>query len=378
MSMIPFTKAWEDAKLLVGDRRSDSDTETLYKSLYNLIYAKAIPQVLEWDMLRSVWVPLTLRADYRTGTVAVTNASAVVTLSSGTFPSTMIAGWKFKIESGADTDDLYEVLTRDSGTQITLTRAFSGTTASGLSYIVYQDLISLPSNFDRFTPNPKIWYRRGGRVQYIDFVEDGRFLRQQIADVGDPRFCRIYPVRDSSDEYRLQFERGFDVETLIYGEYLKELADLTEYTTGSLAVTNGSNTFTGTGTLWLTNVAVGDFIRGDVNGVWYKVTAIGSATSITVANNDSVVGFAGATASGLIYTVCKAPVDIPEVWQSAITYGIAALAAAHQDDSVGFKRWQALAGIPDAVLMNLAKAENRVTYGTQRMRTVYQTPGVRQ
>lgn len=373
MSQIPFTQGWEDAKNLVGDRRTEAATENLYKRLYNMIYTKAIPQALEWDMLRKEWTPLIIRGDYSTGTVTVVDASTTVTLASGTFPSTMDTNWVFKLESGADTDDIYRVATRDSASQITLARAFQGTGAGSLNYIVYQDLLTLPSDFDRFTVNPKIWMREGGRVRPFTFREDGQFLSRQIGDASIPNECRIYPNRNSSDEYRLQFNTGFDEETLIYGEYIKELVDLLEYTTGTVAVTNASTTWTGTGTTWNTIVAVGDFIRVDNDGKWYKVTAV-AATSITAVDpDDGSTGYRGSTASGVSYTVCKAPIDIPEVWQSAITYGIAALASAHQDDEQAFRRWLRMSGIPEGVLANLAKAENRLTYGTQRMRTIYQT-----
>lgn len=372
MSHIPFTQGWEDAKVIVGDRRSDATTEQLYKRLYNLVYSKAIPQALEWDMFRADFTPLILRADYQTGTLAVTNASTSVTLTGGTFPTTMNTQWKLRLLSGSDTDDIYEISSRDSGTTATLNRAFSGTTASGLSFIVYQDMVSLPSNFDRFTANPKIWTREGGRNRPITFKEDGQFLAMQAGEVGVPTECRIHPDRDSSGLYQLQFNKGWEEETLIYGEYIKVLDDLTEYVTGSVAVTNNSASVTGTSTLWNTNVAVGDYFRVDDNGEWYKITAVGGDTGITL---EAV--YRGATASGKAYTIAKAPVDIPQAWQSAITYGIAALAAAHQDDEQGFRRWQAMSGIPAGALANLARAESRLTYGTQRMRTIYQKPGVR-
>ena len=189
-----------------------------------------------------------------------------------------------------------------------------------------------------------------------------------MGDGGIPSECRLYPERDSSDEYRLQFNRGWDDETLVYGEYIKELDDLVEYTTGSVAVTNNSTTVTGTGTLWSTNIAVGDYFRVDDNGEWYRVSAVGSDTGLTLASV-----YKGPTATGKAYTVSDTPIDIPQVWQSAITYGIAALAAAHQDDDAGYRRWQRLSGLPEGVLASLARAENRLLYGTQRMRTIYQT-----
>lgn len=368
MNQIPFTQAWEDAKRLVGDRRSDEDTESLYKSMYNLIYAKAIPQVLEWDMLRADLTPILVNADYQTGTLTMTSGSAAVTLASGTFPSAMGAGWKLRVLSGSDADDVYDILTRDSGTTATLARAFQGTTASSLSYIVYQDLMSLPSNFDRFTVNPKIYTMQGGRPKMITFKEDGQFFDRQIGRVGTPSECRLSPDKDSSGNYQLQFNCGWDEDTLIYGEYIKLLDDLVEYTTGTVAVTNASTTVTGTGTLFSTNVSAGQYFRVDSTREWYLISSVGSAAGIVLASS-----YKGATASGVSYTICDAPTSIPSVWQSAITYGIAALAASHQDDNVGYARWQRLSGIPESVLSNLARAENRLTYGNQRMRTIYQT-----
>lgn len=67
---------------------------------------------------------------YATGTVAVTNGSAVVT---GT-----TTGWTNQVRPGdiftRDKARIYEVLTVDSNTQITLAENYAGTTASGQTY----------------------------------------------------------------------------------------------------------------------------------------------------------------------------------------------------------------------------------------------------
>lgn len=65
--------------------------------------------------------------------------------------------------------------------------------------------------------------------------------------------------------------------------------------TGTVAVTNGSATVTGTGTAFTTELAVNDFIflpGGD--GLMYRVSAIANNTSLTLASN-----YGGATDSGL-------------------------------------------------------------------------------
>ena len=71
------------------------------------------------------------------------------------------------------------------------------------------------------------------------------------------------------------------------------------YRTGTVAVTNGSPTVTGTGTLWITNagVAAGDVFTVD-SVTLYEVQAIGSDGSITLDRN-----FAGSTASGINYAI---------------------------------------------------------------------------
>ena len=86
------------------------------------------------------------------------------------------------------------------------------------------------------------------------------------------------------------------------------------YVTGTIAVTNGSPTVTGTGTAWNTsigsssprkNIRAGDFIfvgsatQNTVSpaGGWQKVLSVQSDTSLTLTAN-----YAGATASGQTYT----------------------------------------------------------------------------
>lgn len=71
------------------------------------------------------------------------------------------------------------------------------------------------------------------------------------------------------------------------------------YTTGTISVTNGSATVTGSGTSWntSTNAEVGEYIKLP-DGKWYKITAIGSDTSLTIE-----VSYQGSTLSGQSYTI---------------------------------------------------------------------------
>lgn len=62
---------------------------------------------------------------------------------------------------------------------------------------------------------------------------------------------------------------------------------------GTVSVTNGSTTVTGSGTSFTSALNVGDMIKVDADGTWYKVAAIGSNTSLTLET-----AYAGTTASG--------------------------------------------------------------------------------
>ncbi len=62
---------------------------------------------------------------------------------------------------------------------------------------------------------------------------------------------------------------------------------MSQYKTGTVSVTNGSNVVTGVGTLWSSNISVGNFFikSGDVVG--YTVASVISDTSITLTGNYS-------------------------------------------------------------------------------------------
>lgn len=71
------------------------------------------------------------------------------------------------------------------------------------------------------------------------------------------------------------------------------------YTTGTVTCTNGSTTVTGSGTSWITGgVTVGRRISLGGSSLRYTITAISSATSLTVD-----YAFDGTTASSLTYTI---------------------------------------------------------------------------
>lgn len=71
------------------------------------------------------------------------------------------------------------------------------------------------------------------------------------------------------------------------------------YTTGTISVTNGDATVTGSGTSWntSTNAEVGEYIKLP-DGKWYKIISIASDTSLEVE-----IEYQGSTSSGQSYTI---------------------------------------------------------------------------
>lgn len=72
---------------------------------------------------------------------------------------------------------------------------------------------------------------------------------------------------------------------------------MTWYRTGTVAVTNGNSTVTGSGTAFVANVDVGEGFRGP-DGQIYEITDVVSNTELTLARN-----YNGSTASGQAYAI---------------------------------------------------------------------------
>jgi hypothetical protein len=91
---------------------------------------------------------------------------------------------------------------------------------------------------------------------------------------------------------------------------------MSQYSTGTATVTNGSATVTGTNTLWLANVTAGDSFTVAGDGVMYDVASVDSDTQVTLS-----VAYAGVTASGVVYAIgtgFTVPDSFPEMSQGDI------------------------------------------------------------
>ncbi len=129
---------------------------------------------------------LTTTDDYTTGTVT-TNGTTTITGSGTTFTSGMV-GRKFKLD---DFSEVYEISAYVSATEITLNKAINDDADSGLSYIIYQDELSLPSDCANVVSIGQ--YRSYAQLEKIGIE------KIQEKQLQSP-IC-VNPVRDADPEY---------------------------------------------------------------------------------------------------------------------------------------------------------------------------------
>lgn len=110
--------------------------------------------------------------------------------------------------------------------------------------------------------------------------------------------------------------------TITYN-YRRSIVDLNraDYTTGTIAATNGSTTITGSGTTWTSpmvgryiSITVTDTAASSGDGVWYQIATVASATSATI-----VKAYNGTTITGGAFTIGQMPI-LPEAYQDAPVY----------------------------------------------------------
>lgn len=207
-------------------------------------YASAWP----WPHYRARGTIATIN-DYSTGTVDVTNGSTTVSAgdSAPSFPAAA-GGRKIRFSSQ---QAWYDILTRDSATQLTLTQAYQGTTLDEGTYTIFQDEYRLAANCQR----PLDFIQLEDQVMmtmftYLTFDQ----LFADVGSLGDPIYVTVIGRRDD------------------------------RYTTGTIALTANSRTLTGSGSpAWTSVDGLGDGSRIAVEdtGEVFTVRSVDSATAIT-------------------------------------------------------------------------------------------------
>jgi hypothetical protein len=165
---------------------------------------------------------LQVLAPYSTGTITLTAGSPTVTLASGTFPTWTAANVTAQLKNSSGL--IFDVLTRDTSTQLTLNGSSGETTAAGQTYVLFFSEYTLPDNLyefgellagrawgggEDFTPVPieQLWVRQNDVAYSQDYpdvyaIHNGKIVfdpyPQMAATVAYTYFARPTPITSTS------------------------------------------------------------------------------------------------------------------------------------------------------------------------------------
>jgi len=146
----------------------------------------------DWNFLKEV-ATITTSAPYSTGTIALVNGDATVTLTDGTFPSWAASGTLYY--NGTE----YPVSSRTDDTNIELASAWSEDSASGVTYSLRRIYYDLPDNFGQpisfFTYSDEYTRLPLKRISEANF----RAARNSVVSTDRPRVAAMRPKTTDYD-----------------------------------------------------------------------------------------------------------------------------------------------------------------------------------
>jgi len=198
-------KIIDKASLLANDKKHKIMSEDEKIDIVNDGYQEAINRLEKADhkrFLKKGYVDI--KNSYETGTIAVNDGSTAVTGTS----TVWVATWTGKKIVFADEGFPYEIASVDSGTGLTLTRAYNGagSNLSGATYLIFQDEYDI---YDESTGAEVVDFKKieqvvdedGNIINEFDLHrnEDGYFLKREGDNL---KLCLNYHPDTSSDEGR--------------------------------------------------------------------------------------------------------------------------------------------------------------------------------
>ena len=349
--------------------------------------------VYRFDEATNLAVLLTPR--YATGTVSVTNASATVTGSGTSWTANLKAGDLIHVGDAAQTDPTatwYEVETVDSNTQVTLTAAYQGATASGAAYtarLVFTGTLLTPWLTESFFNATAVgvgsdgdrWYASNGLDPVIAWgtgltqvyfpaigLDRVSFLRKvsnlmvygNITVSGDPRTTSVR----TSDIAKPEDTAGGLATELIIHDTTDPL--LAAYRLGDVLVAYGGRTIT-----------LMQFVGGDVVFVLRQVaSSIGALSARAVADFGDYHEFLGPDGQYRFDGASLTRIN-DHVWPTTLrtlSSGRLAMVAAHFDEANGELLWvlpQTTDADPDAGAPEQALVEHYLELADERVPTPF-------
>jgi len=326
---IPFTELWE--RLLTMGRIDSPNNVDYAKGIINDVYVRTLPRIADWNPI-IVESNLSMSASYNTGSATITAGSTSVTGTGTVWTTAMLAVDGYKI-SFAGNDNIYS-FTRTADTTGTISPALSGDQSlTNVNYRIYRDEYPLAADFDRLLRNGSIYVYSGGRVSdIIEEVPRDEFREYFSPEATDPLRRVMLSGTHNTTGYRLIRVNPPPLKAVVYPyEYVKKITPMTEYSVGTVSVTNSSTTVNGSGTTWTASM-VGQYLRVDANGIgdsskWYRIATRVSNTQITLET-----AYEEATEASLDYHISGSPTMFPSEFHEFILYEALTLVMGEQTD----------------------------------------------
>lgn len=310
--ILPFSEIVERVQDL---GRSNADTKQRIRGIVNDVYTLDIPKEYDWSFLKASSA-ISVIAEHKSGYASATTQNTAVVLQSSNTISAAYTGRKIKFNGNADIYDF----TFSQTTGGTISPPLSGiTNVSTGGYTIYQNIYTLPADFDRFPVNGGLLFYSAGQPKPLpELLDDDYYEQVNASPVSTPDSCRLVGY-DTAGNRQVEIIPPPSQVYILLNEYIKTLPPMSENTMGTVVITSNQTAVTGTNTIF-TQMNTGDYLRFNPFGqgadsVWYQINAISSDTNLTLASNfrkDSSV-------SGS-FTICSAP-KMPYRLQDALIYG---------------------------------------------------------
>src|SRR3990167_2989764 len=309
---LPFTEIVERASDL---SRTNADSKQRIRGIVNEVYTLDIPKEYDWSFLKASSA-ISVLAEHKSGYASVTTQGTAVTLQSSNTISAAYTGRKVKFSGNANIYDF----TFSNNTGGTISPPLSGiTNISTGGYTIFQNIYTLPADFDRFPVNGGLLFYSAGQPKPLPELLDDDYYEQATASpASTPEYCRLVGY-DTAGVRQVEVLPPPSQAYILLNEYIKTLPPMSENTMGTVVITSNQTAVIGTGTVF-TQMNTGDYLRFDPFGkgadsVWYQINAISSDTNLTLATNfrkDSSV-------SGS-FVICSIP-RMPYRFHDALIYG---------------------------------------------------------
>lgn len=314
--------------------------EPKYQGMLNQIYSNELPAILN-ELYVKKEAYITTVADYTDGTVTVGSATSNIVGSSTSWTSANSEGRLIEI-SGKDI--VYRV-SFSAGTSLTFQDSLTWTASSGsgLSYTLFTDRYSLPTDFSHIIADdpedPHVVYRYvGGNKVFLQPLTEEEWEQQNTSGVGTPWGYLIKWIKETPYMY---ITLAADSAEILGLSYIPQLTTLSEYTVGTVTFTTGTAVVASSAASWLVNITTGTntyYIRNDADGTgsaskWVRISSVANATALTLA---SAWGYtSGATQTYTISEISKWPARFDD----AIMYKTALIL---DPDNVNVQKWNSV------------------------------------